>query len=174
MNFRNKRWRWRYPLAVQALTISMIQHKRTLQNLIEKSLGFGFYWKISSEGRRNNAGKVCTFRENKADVGAADIVFSLQYTLNGTVPKRLGVPLIPPSWKGRSPYKSVQQFRYISVLPSVSEIEKMILWQMILWLDEWNIWPRGQSGFRNGLSTCTDCSKTFIQWPDWYQRLGKR
>lgn len=73
----------------------------------------------------------------------------------GTFPTNWKISIVRPLGKVAAP-KSVQQLRPISILPAISKIlEKIVLRQIIPFIDRMKILPEKQSGFRKSHSTCT-------------------
>ena len=85
---------------------------------------------------------------------------------HGLVPKALKEAIIHPVFKGggKDP-KDPASYRPVAVLPALSKIlERVIYWQLEAHLEENNLLPPAQHGFRQGRSTVTALQDAFHKW----------
>ena len=84
----------------------------------------------------------------------------------GTVPKALKEAIIHPVFKGggKDP-KDPASYRPVAVLPALSKVlERVVYWQLEAHLEENNLLPPAQHGFRRGRSTVTALQDAFHEW----------
>lgn len=80
---------------------------------------------------------------------------------SGTFPNTWKMSIVHPMPKKTNP-TSVQHLRPISILPAMSKIlEKLVIRQMNEYINEQNLLPKLQSGFRRNFSTCSALTNLF-------------
>ena len=84
----------------------------------------------------------------------------------GTYPTLFKDAIVVPVFKGgRKDREDPASYRPISVLPAISKVlEAIIIDQFLDYLDEYNLLPPAQHGFRQGHSTVTALLKTIQEW----------
>ena len=84
----------------------------------------------------------------------------------GTYPSLFKDAIVVPVFKGgRKDKEDPASYRPISVLPALSKVlEAIIIEQFLDYLDEFNLLPPAQHGFRKGHSTVTALIKTIEKW----------
>ena len=85
---------------------------------------------------------------------------------HGIVPKSLKEAIIHPVFKGggKDP-KDPASYRPVAVLPALSKVlERVVYWQLEAHLEENNLLPPTQHGFRRGRSTVTALQDAFHKW----------
>src|SRR5436190_646285 len=88
----------------------------------------------------------------------------------GVFPQSWKTSVVHPVPKKQSP-STVQQLRPISILPAMSKIlEKLVMYQMDLYIEKECLLPKLQSGFRKNHSTCTALVNMFA---DLYEARDK-
>ena len=84
----------------------------------------------------------------------------------GTYPTLFKEAIVVPVFKGgRKDKEDPASYRPISVLPALSKVlETIVVEQFLDYLDEYNLLPPAQHGFRQGHSTVTALVKTIQKW----------
>ena len=85
---------------------------------------------------------------------------------SGTYPTLFKDAIVVPVFKGgRKDREDPASYRPISVLPAISKVlEKVVIDQFLDYLDENNLLPPAQHGFRQGHSTVTALVRTIQKW----------
>ena len=112
-------------------------------------------------------GLPCSFWKQYCDDLAPFVNLLINTSIKtGTYPTLFKDAIVVPVFKGgRKDREDAASYRPISVLPALSKVlETIVIDQFLDYLDEFNLLPPAQHGFRQGHSTVTALVKTIQEW----------
>ena len=112
-------------------------------------------------------GLPCSFWKKYSDDLAPFVTVLINTSIKtGTYPSLFKDAVVIPVFKGgRKDREDPASYRPISILPALSKVlEAVIIEQFLDYLDEFNLLPPAQHGFRKGHSTVTALVKTIQEW----------